>query len=89
MSHSSGDNDSQAREAFAGKIKNMIGIIQENFQGNGGNIELVSVDANNIVKVRLYCDSENCPEGQEVLKTGVEKLLKQRIPEIAEVVTVD
>ena len=81
--------DNQMREAFAEKVKNTVGIIRQNLQGHGGNIELIGIDENNTVKVRLQCESENCPEAQQVLKTGVKELLKQRIPEVKEVLTVD
>ena len=77
------------RKEFAEKIENMVAIIQKNLRNHGGNIELVSIDANNTVKVRLQCESGNCPEAQEVLKTGVKELLRQEIPGVREVVTVD
>ncbi len=81
--------DSQMREAFAEKIKNMVGILRQSLQSHGGDIELIGIDANNMVKVRLQCETEDCPEAKEVLETGVRELLKQRIPEVKEVVIVD
>ena len=81
------DKDDKMRKAFAEKVKNMVGIIRQNLQNHGGNIELVSVDTNNSVKVRLRC-SGDCPEAQEVLETGVKELLRQRIPEVKEVISV-
>ena len=82
-------SDAEKRKSFAEKIKNMVGIIRQNLQSHGGDIELVGIDANNTVKVRLRCESADCPEAQEVLATGVKELLKQRIPEVTKVVTVD
>ena len=82
-------SDAEKRKAFAEKIKNMVGIIRQNLQSHGGDIELVSIDANNAVKVRLRCESVNCPEAQQVLAAGVKDLLKQRIPEVTKVITVD
>lgn len=81
--------DDEMRKAFAKKVKNMVGVIRQNLQNHGGSIELVGIDANNTVKVRLQCESNDCPEAQQVLKTGVRELLRQRIPEVSEVVTVD
>lgn len=89
MADSHSSSDAERRKAFAEKINNMVGIIRQNLQGHGGDIELVSIDANNAVKVRLRCETVNCPEAQQVLATGVKDLLKQRIPEVTEVVTVD
>ena len=82
-------NDVEMREAFAEKVKNMVGVIRQNLQNHGGNIELVGIDANKTVKVRLQSESGDCPEAHEILDIGVKELLKQRIPEVKEVVTVD
>ncbi len=89
MRNTSTGNDSKMQKAFAKKIKNMVGIIRENLQNHGGDIELVSIGKNNTVKVRLRCESDDCPEAQKVLETGVKELLKQRIPEVKEVITID
>ena len=89
MRDNSTDNNTEIQEAFAAKIKNMVGTIRQNIQSHGGEIDLVSIDAKGTVKLRLQCGSENCPEAQQVLETGVKELLKQRIPEVSEVVTVD
>jgi len=81
-------NDSEMRKSFAEKVKNMVGLINQNLQKHGGNIELVSIDTNNTVKVRLQNESGDCPEAQQSLETGVKELLRQRIPEVKEVVAV-
>ena len=89
MFDTSEEKNRQMQKDFAEKVKNMVGIIRQNLQNHGGNIELVGIDANNTVKVRLQCEPKDCPEAQEVLKTGVKELLKQRVPEVREVVTID
>ena len=88
MHDSFSDKDSRMRKAFAEKIKGMIGIIQQNLRNHGGDIELVDIEPNNTVKVRLQCEGDS-PEAKEVFKSGVKQLLKQRVPEVREVVTVD
>ena len=50
--------------------------------------ELVSVESDNTVKVRLQGACRGCPGAQMTLKMGVERLLKERIPEVKEVVSV-
>ena len=57
----------------------MVRIIRQNLQNHGSDIGLVSIDANNTIKVRLQCKSGDCPEAKEVLETGVKELMKQRI----------
>ena len=76
------------RKAFAEKVKNMVGVIRENLQSHGGNIELVGIGPDNAVKLRLQCEGD-CSKARQVLETGVKELMIQRIPEVTEVLTLD
>lgn len=56
---------------------------------HAGNIELVDVDeANGIVKVRLQGTCVGCPMSTFTMQLGIEKLLRERIPEVKEVIDV-
>ena len=57
--------------------------IAPRLQADGGNIELVEVTEDNIVKVRLKGACAGCPGAQMTLRMGVERVLKEAIPEIA------
>ena len=57
-------------------------------QRDGGDIELVSVDETGVVKVRLKGACGSCPMSTMTLKNGVEKYLKEHLPEVKEVVQV-
>jgi Fe-S cluster biogenesis protein NfuA len=57
-------------------------------QNDGGDIELVGVDADNTVRVRLQGACRGCPGAQMTLKMGVERLLRQRLPEVKQVIAV-
>ena len=89
MDDKSGQNNRDMRRAFAEKVKNMVALIGKSLQNSGGGLKLVSVDKNNTIKVRFQGIGKDSPEAEMVLKKGVETLLKQRIPEIKEVVTVE
>ena len=52
---------------------------------DGGNVELVEVN-DGTVKVRLTGACSGCPMATMTLKMGIERILKQEIPEIKEVV---
>lgn len=52
---------------------------------DGGGIELVDVTEDNVVKVRLQGACSGCPGAQMTLRMGVERILKQALPEVAEV----
>lgn len=55
---------------------------------DGGNVELVEVDDQGVVKVRLTGACGGCPMATITLKQGIERVLKQEIPSVKEVVSV-
>ncbi|MDD4334855.1 MAG: NifU family protein [Desulfotomaculaceae bacterium] len=57
-------------------------------QRDGGDVELVDVTESGVVKVRLKGACSGCPGAKITLKQGIERMLKQEIPEIKEVVAV-
>ena len=71
------------------KIAEVVDSIRPMLQNDGGDIELVGVDEDNTVRVRLQGACRGCPGAQMTLKMGVERMLKQRVPEVKEVVSVD
>ena len=66
----------------------VIDGIRPMLQNDGGDIELVEVTADNSVKVRLQGACKGCPSAAMTLKMGVERMLKQRVPEVKEVIAV-
>lgn len=54
---------------------------------DGGSVELVEVEGT-VVKVRLTGACHGCPMSQMTLKAGIERLVKQDVPEVTEVVAV-
>ncbi|MBN1256282.1 MAG: NifU family protein [Planctomycetes bacterium] len=63
--------------------------IRPALQGHGGDIELVEVTAEGIVKVRLKGACAGCPGAQMTIKAGVEARLREAIPEVAGVEALD
>lgn len=70
------------------KVEKVLEKIRPMLQADGGNIELVDVTRDGIVKVRLTGACHGCPMSQMTLKAGVERVLLEEIPEIKEVVAV-
>lgn len=58
-------------------------------QANGGGIELVNVDDAGVVSVRLQGACKGCPGAAMTLKMGVERRLKEAVPQVTEVVAVE
>lgn len=67
------------------KVQSVIEEIRPNLQADGGDIELVDVTKDGVVKVRLRGACSGCPGAAMTLKNGVERLLKSKIPEITAV----
>ena len=68
------------------KVQKVIEEIRPMIQMDGGDIELVEVTDQGVVKVRLKGACAGCAGATMTLKFGVERMLKQRLPEIKEVV---
>jgi len=70
------------------KVEKVIGKIRPMLQADGGDVELVGVDEQGVVQVRLQGACAGCPGAQMTLKMGIERQLRQEIPEVKEVVAV-
>ncbi|KUG22204.1 nifu-like domain protein [hydrocarbon metagenome] len=70
------------------KVQKAIEIIRPNLQADGGDVELVDVSPDGIVKVKLTGACHGCPMAQMTLKAGIEKVIKTQVPEIKEVIAV-
>ena len=69
------------------KVEKALDKIRSSLMADGGNVELVEVE-DGVVKVKLTGVCGGCPMSQMTLKMGIERLLKQEIPEVQEVVAV-
>ena len=69
------------------KVTEVLDKIRPALQRDGGDLELVEV-SDGTVKVKLTGACAGCPMSTMTLKMGVEKILKEQIPEVKEVVAV-
>lgn len=67
------------------KVKKALDKIRPSLQADGGDVKLVSVDGD-VVKVQLTGACGGCPFSQMTLKMGIERAIKQEVPEIKEVI---
>jgi Fe-S cluster biogenesis protein NfuA len=70
------------------QIQKAIDRIRPNLQADGGDVELIDVGEDGVVKVKLVGACHGCPMAQMTLKNGIEKLVKQEVPEVKSVVSV-
>lgn len=64
------------------RVQEVINQIRPSLQADGGDIELVDVTPEGVVKVKLQGACSGCPGAAMTLKMGVEKTLKKHIPEV-------
>ena len=68
------------------KVEKALEDIRPMLQADGGDVELVDVIENEgVVKLRLTGACAGCPFSQMTLKNGIEKVLKEKIPEVQRV----
>jgi len=70
------------------KVEKVLNEIRPMLIRDGGNVELVSIDGG-VVKVRLQGACAGCPMSQMTLRNGIEKVLKDKIPEVIAVEQAD
>ena len=72
---------------FKQQVKKIIEEIRPHLQADGGDIKLIEADASNgQVKVSLQGRCKFCPMATITLEKLVEKKLKEKIPEVTEVI---
>jgi Fe-S cluster biogenesis protein NfuA len=70
------------------QVQKAIDLIRPGLQADGGDVELIDVSADGIVKVKLTGACQGCPMSQMTLKMGIEKIIKNQLPDIKEVIAV-
>jgi len=79
---------SERGEAMKAKVEAALAKVRPALQMDGGNVELVDVSKDGVVKVKLTGACGHCPMSQMTLKMGIEQVLKEEVPEVKEVVAI-
>jgi Fe-S cluster biogenesis protein NfuA len=67
------------------KVEKVLAKIRPSLQADGGDVELIEVNDEGEVKVRLTGACGGCPMATMTLKAGIERVLKQEVPEVKKV----
>lgn len=70
------------------EVKRVLDMIRPALQADGGDVELVEVAGDGVVKVKLVGACGHCPMSTMTLKMGIERTLKDKVPGVKEVVSV-
>jgi Fe-S cluster biogenesis protein NfuA len=68
-------------------VERVLDELRPYLMADGGNVEIVEIDGP-VVKVRLQGACGSCPSSTMTLKMGIERKLREAIPEVSEVVQV-
>jgi len=89
MCENCGCGETNSEQTIEEKVKEIIETIRVSLQSHGGDVELVGIDQDNTVNVRLQGACQGCPGATMTMKMGIERILKERIPDIKQVVAVN
>jgi Fe-S cluster biogenesis protein NfuA len=67
------------------RVQDALDLIRPALQADGGDVELVDVSDDGVVKVALQGACRGCPMSQLTLANGVERVLKEQVPEVVRV----
>ena len=67
------------------EVRKALEDVRPMLQADGGDVELVEVTEDGIVRVRLQGACQGCPMAQMTVKSGIEQMLKEKVPGVAEV----
>ena len=79
---------SEVKSPIYDQVAEAIQQVRPALQRDGGDVELVNVTDDGTVQVELQGACKGCPMSQMTLSLGIEKFLKERIPEVSRVVQV-
>ena len=70
------------------RVQGVINLIRPAVQADGGDIELVDVKSDGVVQIRFHGACHGCPSSTMTLQMGIERNLREKVPEITAVIPV-
>jgi Fe-S cluster biogenesis protein NfuA len=70
------------------RVQNVINLIRPAVQADGGDIELVGVTDEGVVQIRFHGACHGCPSSTMTLQMGIERNLREKVPEVTQVIPV-
>lgn len=75
-------------EKVLNKIKSAIDSVRPYLIADGGDVDLVEVTDELIVKVKLVGACDGCPFSMQTLKAGIEQAIRNEVPDIKDLISV-
>lgn len=71
-----------ASDAVRERVTRVLNLIRPAVQSDGGDVELVEVTPDGVVRIRLHGACVGCPSSTMTLQLGIERNLKEHVPEV-------
>jgi Fe-S cluster biogenesis protein NfuA len=81
-------NPPQNPQSTRDKVQGVINLIRPAVQADGGDIELVDVLPDGVVQIRFHGACHGCPSSTMTLQMGIERNIREKVPEVTSVVPV-
>ena len=79
----------EERKSFENRVNEVLNKLRPYLEADGGDISLVEITDDMVVKVKLHGACEGCPFSYQTLKAGIEQAIRKEIPEIKDLVGVN
>lgn len=76
----------KSKQLLHDRVATVLDTLRPMVRSDGGDIELLDVDADGVVRVRLHGACIGCPSSAITLALGIERNLKNQVPEVSRVV---
>jgi Fe-S cluster biogenesis protein NfuA len=71
------------------RVESVINWLRPIIQSDGGDLELLDVTPDGIVRVRFHGACVGCPSSTNTLQNGIERNIREKVPEVSQVVSVE
>jgi len=71
------------------RVEAALTVVRPNLEADGGDVELVNITEDNVVEVRMQGACKGCPMAQMTLAMGIGRVLRQEVPEVADLQAVN
>jgi Fe-S cluster biogenesis protein NfuA len=88
MTSAAKDATASSAQPLHDRVQGVINLIRPAVQADGGDIELVDVDADGVVRIRFHGACNGCPSSNMTLHHGIERNLREKVPEVTRVVPI-
>ena len=82
-------NSGPVPQAVQERVNRILELIRPPVQADGGDVELVEVTPDGLVKIRLHGACVGCPSASATLQHGIERNLRDHVPEVKGVLSVE